>query len=136
VRLHMHGPPTSAFALTEVRAACEPAEPPPPLKRWSARLVHRARPPDQRFRVRGEVEDWGLSGLFIGTYSSLRPLPYAGGRGACGPYAAVSRSDLWSKQRCIGLHGACPVHLHYSKRLPHLKLALPVLRVEPLPVSP
>jgi hypothetical protein len=31
--------------------------PPPPLKRWSARLVHRAQELDQRFRVRVEIEE-------------------------------------------------------------------------------
>ncbi len=48
--------------------------PPPPLKRWSARLVHREQAPDQRFRARTEVEDRGFSRLFLGTYSAL---PYA-----------------------------------------------------------
>jgi hypothetical protein len=45
--------------------------PPPPLKRWSARLVYGAWAPDQRFRVRAEVEDRGFSGLFLGTYAAL-----------------------------------------------------------------
>ena len=70
----MHGTTTSTFAFTEVRAACEPTEPPPLLKRWSASLVHRARAPDQRFRVPLRWRRWGLSGLFIGTYSAV---PYA-----------------------------------------------------------
>lgn len=73
-RLRKHSPSTSAFALAEVRAAGEPAEPPPPLKRRSAPLVHKARAPDQRFRVGARCRKWGLSGLFLGTYS---PLPYA-----------------------------------------------------------
>jgi hypothetical protein len=73
-RLRIHGTTTSTFALTEVRAAKEPTEPPPPLKRWSERLVHRARAPGQRFRVRAGVRNCRFSGLFIGTYS---PLPYA-----------------------------------------------------------
>ena len=47
---------------------------PPPLKRWSAPLVHMARAPDKRFRVGARCRRWGLSGLFLGTYS---PLPYA-----------------------------------------------------------
>ncbi len=49
-----------------------------PLKRWSARLVHRAQAPDQRLRVWAEFEDRGLSGLFLGTYSTSRTMPYAG----------------------------------------------------------
>ena len=49
------------------------SDPPPPLKRWSARLLHRAQAPDQRFRVRAEVEGRGLSGLFLGTYSASAP---------------------------------------------------------------
>jgi hypothetical protein len=48
--------------------------PPPPLKRWSAPLVHRAQAPDQRFRVRTSVWNCRFSGLFIGTYSAV---PYA-----------------------------------------------------------
>ena len=43
--------------------------------------------------------------------------PYAGWRSACGPYAAASRSSLRSTWRCIGLHGACPMQMHYSKSL-------------------
>src|SRR5712691_3408811 len=48
--------------------------PPPPSKRWLARLVHRARAPDQRFRVRTSVWNCRFSGLFIGTCSTV---PYA-----------------------------------------------------------
>ena len=60
----MHGTTTSTFALTEVRAACEPTEPPPPLKRWSARLVHWAQAPGQPFRVQTSVRRCRFSGLF------------------------------------------------------------------------
>ena len=73
-RLCMHGATTSTFALTEVLAAREPTEPPPPLERWSARLVHGVQPADQRFRVRASVRSRRLSGLFLGTCS---PFAYA-----------------------------------------------------------
>jgi hypothetical protein len=96
-RLRIHGATTSAFALAEVRAASEPTEPPPPLKRWSARLVHRAQAPDQRFRVRASRWTSGFSGLFIGTYSALPYEHHAGWRRARGPYAAVSQSSLRSR---------------------------------------
>ena len=88
--------------------------PPPPLKRWSARLVHRARAPDQRFRVGRAAEDRGFSGLFLGTYSPVPYAAHAGWRRARGPYAAVSRSSLRSRWRCTGLHRACPMQLPYS----------------------
>ena len=55
---------TSGFARSEAPGYGELAKPPPLSKRWSARLVHRAQAPDQRFRVRAEVEDRGFSGLF------------------------------------------------------------------------
>jgi hypothetical protein len=46
-------------------------QPPPPLKRWSARLVHRALAPDRHFRVRASALRSRFSGLFLGTYSVL-----------------------------------------------------------------
>jgi hypothetical protein len=65
---------TSEFATVEARSRRKLMIPPPPLKRWSARLVHRARAPGQRFRVRTSVWICRFSGLFIGTYSAV---PYA-----------------------------------------------------------
>jgi hypothetical protein len=65
---------TSAFVGLVTRWSRDAPEPPPPLKRWSARLVHRAQASDQRFRVWPRCRRSGLSGLFLGTCSTL---PYA-----------------------------------------------------------
>jgi hypothetical protein len=70
----MRGAVTSPFVGYETRRSHVGACPPPPSKRWLARLVHRAQVPDQRLRVRAEVEDQRLSGLFLGTCSAM---PYA-----------------------------------------------------------
>ena len=51
-------------------------------------LVHRAQAPDQRFRVRAEVEDLGFSGLFIGTCSAF-------------PYAALCRVAPRTQRTCM-----------------------------------
>ena len=45
--------------------------PPPPLNRWSARLVHRAQASDQQFHVWPERGSCGFSGLFLGTCSAF-----------------------------------------------------------------
>jgi hypothetical protein len=57
--------------ITSRRSRSHPFVNTTPLKRWSARPVHRAQAADQRFRVRADVEDRGFSGLFLGTYSAL-----------------------------------------------------------------
>jgi hypothetical protein len=57
----MHSPSTCTFARPEVRAARSPTEPPPPSNRWSARLVHGAQAPDQRFPVRASVQHCRVS---------------------------------------------------------------------------
>jgi hypothetical protein len=113
---------TSGFTLPEAHVGSQLIAPPPPLKRWSVRLVHRARAPDQRFRVQAEAEDWGLSGLFPGTYSAL---PYATPCRVAPrtrPEAAGSRSSFRSVGTCIGQHGACPMQVHYSVSLGHWPL--------------
>ena len=58
---------------------------PPRLKGWSACLVHGAEAPDQRFRVRAEVEDRSFSGLFSGpTHLCARcPMQVGVARAAC-----------------------------------------------------
>ncbi len=75
--------------------------PPPPSKRWSARLVHRAWAPDQRFRVRAEVEDRRFSGLFLGTCSTL---PCAA---PCG-WEPRTRPLTCQFAARSGRHGRCP----------------------------
>lgn len=49
-----------------------------------ARLVHRAQAPDQRFRVRAEIEDRGFSGQYLGTCSPCPTQHHADGRRARG----------------------------------------------------
>ena len=44
----------------------------------------------------------GLSGLFIGTYSTFAYAAYAGWRDASGPHAAPSRRRLGPEWRCMG----------------------------------
>jgi len=65
--------------------------------------MNRAEAVDQRFRFWARVKDRGFSGLFLGTYSPFAYLPYAGGRSACGSWAAASRS---SRQPAWQLHRA------------------------------
>ena len=72
--VHLRGALTGHFVGSVARRSHDGREPPPPLKRWSARLVPRAQAPDQRFRVRSMGRKCRLSGLFLGTYS---PVPYA-----------------------------------------------------------
>ncbi len=97
----MHGAATSVFAAPEDRAARNATVPPPPLKRSSARLVHRARVPDQRFLVRLNARRRGISGLFSGIHP---PFAYAAICRWCrapGPYAAVCG-------RVFGRPALCP----------------------------
>jgi hypothetical protein len=102
--VHMHASLTSRFVESVTRGVRYGLEPPPPLKRWSARLVHRAQAPDQRLRVRASVRRCRFSGPFIGTYSAM---PYAGAllkvargcwfvKGSPGPSTeSVESNRLW-----------------------------------------
>ena len=74
---HTHEALTSDFIGSVTRTVRDGLDPPPPSNRWSARLVHRAQAPGQRFRVRTSVRNCRFSGLFIGTYSAV---PYAAPR--------------------------------------------------------
>jgi hypothetical protein len=80
----MHGPPTSNFAPTEVRAAGEPTEPPPPSIRWLACLVHRAQRLARGFAfgLRSKIRVY--RGLFSGPTQLLHTCPMQ----AVAPHAA------------------------------------------------
>ena len=67
-RLHMHDPLTGAFIGSVTRRSHDGCEPPPPLKCWSARLVHRAVPPDQPFRFRAEFMGQLYRDFFSGLF--------------------------------------------------------------------
>lgn len=56
----------------------------------------------------------GLSGLFIGTYSTLAYAAYARVRGASGRHAAPLRQRFGPAWACIGQPYACPMQLPYS----------------------
>ena len=101
--------------------------PPPPLTRWSARLVFRAQAPDQPFLVR--VRSCRFSGPFIGTYS---PVPYAA------PSRVAPRTRpvgcAFAVESSVGapLHGqhqACPGQVPYLTHLGHSPLSVATCRV-------
>jgi hypothetical protein len=71
----------------------------------------------------------GLSGLFIGTYSTLAYAAYARVRGASGPHAAPLRQRFGPAWACIGQPYACPMQLPYST---FAELALRVHGPEPV----
>jgi hypothetical protein len=56
----------------------------------------------------------GLSGLFLGTYSTSAYAAYAGWRDASGPQPAPLRRRFGPGWRCIGQPYACPMHVPYS----------------------
>jgi hypothetical protein len=108
--------PDQRIRLVGTRWSCAGPEPPPPSKRWSARLVRRARAADQRFRVWAKVEDRGFSGLFLGTCSASGGRAHACGRGARGQRPAGSCASAAGSRCCIG-HALCStMQLHYSGR--------------------
>ena len=62
------------------------------------------------FQRKSTVLSTGLSGLFIGTYSTLAYAAYAHVRGASGLHAAPLRKRFGPTERCIGQPYACPMH--------------------------
>ena len=72
----MHGPPTSRFVATEVRAARKPTVPPPPSKADFRTSLRMHRPLTSMFGRR-LLCFWGQ---FVGTYSALAYAAQAGWR--------------------------------------------------------
>jgi len=101
--------------------------PPPPSKRWLARLVHRARAPDQRFRVRTSVWNCRFSGLFIGTCSTV---PYAALRRVAQrvrpvrcAFAVESSVEIAVHRAGQGMPYACDMRSHVRSESAEWRLA-------------